>query len=148
MELTKVDFDTAKFLKELGFNWDCDSYYDQALFEGTNPQWEGIFTKFTFFERKGFHNNLIPNVNELWYGCSRPTQALVVRWFREIHDISIECGYAGHRLNDPPWVTILCICNKRTLEFVVDGQWTGDTFEESELKGIKAAINHLLKPKK
>lgn len=148
MELARVDFELAKDLKELGFTLECNNYFLQALFEGKNEEWEGVFPKYSVFEHSGFHYNSSKNNNEMWYECSAPTQALVVRWFREIHDISIECGYAGHRLNDPPWVTILCICNKRTLEFVVDGQWTGDTFEESELKGIKAAINHLLKPKK
>lgn len=86
---TYVTFEQGKWLKEKGFDEYCDQYYSQALFEGTNKDWEGIFPKFTVFKRSDFHFNSKPQNNDLWFECSAPEQWQVVEWLRVNHGIWI-----------------------------------------------------------
>lgn len=72
-----VSFDTAKSLKEAGFNVECDWFYinDGSVDTGivvrsTSPRDHNMGTDF----------------------LSRPTQALAARWLRETHTIDIAIG--------------------------------------------------------
>ena len=64
IEESYVSFETAKLLKEAGFDVPCDNYYDK----------DGFF-------RGDFKA----------YMC--PTQALAARWLREAHGLFIEISY-------------------------------------------------------
>ena len=66
-----VSFDTAKLLKEAGFNEPCRYSYDNV----------GGFRWFKIGE-------LIPKG---WVSC--PTQALAARWLRDVHGLFIEIFY-------------------------------------------------------
>ena len=90
---TPVKHSIAKLLKEKGFDEECNSYYSQALFEGTNPDWEGVFPKYSIFKRSDYHYNSKPNFNDLWFECSAPTIAEVVMWLYEKHGIWIISSY-------------------------------------------------------
>jgi hypothetical protein len=84
---TYVTFEQAKWFKEKGFDEYCNQYYSQALFEGTNKDWEGIFSKFTVFKCSDFHFNSKPQNNDLWFECSAPEQWQVIEWLRVNHGI-------------------------------------------------------------
>lgn len=64
-----VTFDTAKMLKEIGFDIPINTSYS---------------------ENGNFEYDIFPdNFNKLQDKFSRPTQALAARWLREIHHIDI-----------------------------------------------------------
>lgn len=69
IEESFVTFDTAKILKEVGFNVPINTSYSE---EG-NPGYD-IFPN---------------NFNRLQDKFSRPTQALAARWLREVHQIDV-----------------------------------------------------------
>lgn len=64
-----VSLDTAKLLKEAGFDVPCTSQYTENEFA-----WENL--RKTDFNKNG-------------YVFSRPTQALAARWLRESHNIDV-----------------------------------------------------------
>lgn len=70
----RVSFETAKTLKELGFDW--DSY--------------GVFDGLKLIKDKLYYN--FGNANHNKYGdlISAPTQEVVRRWLRNKHDIYID----------------------------------------------------------
>lgn len=69
IEESFVTFDTAKLLKEIGFNIPVNTSYS----EDGNSEY-----------------NIFPdNFNKLQDKFSRPTQALVARWLREIHHVDV-----------------------------------------------------------
>lgn len=82
-----INFELAKLLKEKGFNEPCDNHYSQALFEGTNPDWEGVFPKYYVFKHSNYYYNSKPNNNDLWFECSAPTIAHVLDWLYKEHGI-------------------------------------------------------------
>ena len=64
-----VSFDTAKMLKEAGFDVPCTSQYTEG---------------------KCIWNVGYPcNFNQDEFGYSRPTQALAARWLREVHHLNV-----------------------------------------------------------
>ena len=64
-----VSFDTAKLLKEAGFDVPCTSQYTEG---------------------KCIWNVGYPyNFNQDEFGYSRPTQALAARWLREVHHLNV-----------------------------------------------------------
>lgn len=68
-----VSFETAKLLKEKGFNWECISYYVVD---------EPNYVKYSFLEE----------TNSTWESrcCSAPTIQMAMKWLREVHNIAIE----------------------------------------------------------
>ena len=69
IEESYVSFDTAKLLKEAGFDVPCTSQYTEG---------------------KCIWNVGYPdNFNQDEFGYSRPTQALAARWLREAHNIDV-----------------------------------------------------------
>lgn len=69
IEESYVSFDTAKLLKEAGFDVPCTSQYTEG---------------------KCIWNVCYPdNFNQDEFGYSRPTQALAARWLREVHHYGI-----------------------------------------------------------
>ena len=93
-----VSFDTARMLKEAGFDVPCTSQYTEG---------------------KCIWNVGYPyNFNQDEFGYSRPTQALAARWIREVHKIHVyaiqtnlpytepqttkwEWGYVIDNIDDP-----------------------------------------------
>ena len=93
-----VSFDTAKKLREAGFDVPCTSQYTEGM-----DVWN-----------VGYPDNF----NQDEFGYSRPTQALAARWLREVHKIHVyaiqtnlpytepqttkwEWGYVIDNIDDP-----------------------------------------------
>lgn len=75
IEESYVSFDTAKLLKEAGFDVPCTSNYM------TSKSWWNDLQRANF------------NASETTY--SRPTQALTTRWLREVHHYAVCVWYSA-----------------------------------------------------
>lgn len=87
MQEQVITFETAKLAKEKGFNWKCLFY----AFENFNAGLDYIIideleTQFGKIEK--FENH---NLKGLYYiqRVSLPTQSLLRKWLREVHNIDI-----------------------------------------------------------
>lgn len=113
-ELQIVSKEIATQLEELGFDWNCDMWYE-AQYELPHKT-EYVFSK----------------------GTKAPTQALVVKWFRDVFNISIEplTTTQGIQCN-------ICYYEKESL--LVDECYNTyfDTYELAEETGILKAIEIL-----
>ena len=69
IEESYVSFETARLLKEAGFDVPCDKQYSER-----GVQWDA---------------SCLENFNADDWGCSCPTQALAARWLREAHGIHV-----------------------------------------------------------
>ena len=66
-------FEVAKLLKEKGFDWMCNGYYNKDD-ENSEPY-------FGDGEGADNWNNQAPSVKDLW--CSAPTHQMAMKWLRE-----------------------------------------------------------------
>lgn len=78
-----VSFDTAKMLKEAGFDVPCTSQYTEG---------------------KSIWNVGYPyNFNQDEFGYSRPTQALAARWLREVHHLNVYACFDYEKFDERKW---------------------------------------------
>ena len=118
-----VTFRQAVKLKALDFDWECNRYYSKEdAADGT--VWE-------------YPNHTYENFNDGSFGSnsvSAPTQAVAMRWMREVHKISIEpiCNtVAQWNVN----VCTICVCGE-----ILWGKIGLDTYEAALSAGIDAAL--------
>lgn len=120
-----VSFDTAKMLKEAGFNVPCNSYYSNDC----------IITAFA----EGNFNEYEPDI-------SRPTQALAARWLREVHRIVVDATFIPPSTDGNAW--------RYFIGEMDDMVWNGDyvpsdefyeTYEEALEAGLQEAIKLIKK---
>ena len=128
MKLQLVDYQTAKDLKELGFNWKVRYFWDENSPKLTpyGYNYEDNYNDDIIFESKNYY--------------SAPEQALVTKWFRDIYGLSIETvrlpkGYE----------TCVTRINDEYLDVVIGGSKfnTWPIYEEAVLEGIKKTINYI-----
>lgn len=128
-----VSFETAKLLKEKGFNEYCRTYYTNS--------------------RIGFHDiynspQLIDNKSlfEMGLGLSAPTLQMAMKWLRIKHNIHIEILMTNHSMSerfDIPkyyWVAVGAKTSKWITESTLYSAKQFDTNEEA----CEAAIKHCL----
>lgn len=108
IEESYVSFDTARMLKEAGFNAPCYMQYSDR-----GVQWEAAYPD---------------NFNANDWGCSCPTQALAARWLRETHKLHVWCeigqyGYcftalikSSHTNNTPLYLRLISELLKKLLK--------------------------------
>lgn len=134
-----VDFEIAKLLKEKGFDEKCKQYYSQALFEGTNADWEGVFPKFSVFLCSGFHFNSKENTNNLWFEYSAPNIFKVIVWLYEKYEIWISVfPYNDEELSQTLW-------ENKIIQIKDNYNDCGDyTFYHSPIECYEAAIKYCL----
>ena len=83
IEESYVSFDTAKLLKEAGFDVPCTSQYTEG---------------------KCIWNVGYPyNFNQDEFGYSRPTQALAARWLREVHHLNVYACFDYEEFDEKKW---------------------------------------------
>ena len=75
IEESYVSFDTARMLKEAGFDVPTSTHYSNSgeVWQSSAPE--------------------DCNDDKSCKACSRPTQALAARWLREVYGIHIFCNY-------------------------------------------------------
>lgn len=140
---TIVTFENAKSLKEKGFDDLCTAYYNQALFEGKNPDWEGVFPKFTVFKRHDTHFNSKPIINDQWFDCSAPTISEVVMWLYEKHGIWVVVNIS---IDNTWYFEFFNLKDKRNAEIEVRYEIAGrhKSPEEAYQEAIKYTLENLI----
>lgn len=123
IEESYVRFDTAKMLKEAGFDVPCNSQYMQNGF-----RWDG-----------GSSNKVNFNEYETVFSC--PTQALAARWLREKHRTVVDVTFIPPSVDGDEWQYFIGEMD--------DMVWEGDfessdrkysTYEEAFEAGLQDAI--------
>ena len=121
-----VSFETAKLLKEKGFDESCRYYY--------------VNNGNLMFTEEYLHNS------EIKYGtypscvCTAPTQQMAMCWLREVHNISIELWtYKGK------WCVNLARISDG-VDIYVEEFDTNEysTYEEAAEAGIKYCLENLI----
>ena len=119
-----VSFETAKLLKEAGFNEPCHDSYDNV----------GGFRWFKIGE----------STPKGWVPC--PTQALAARWLREKHRIVVDVTFIPPSVNGDVWQYFIGEMD--------DMAWEGDfepsdrrykTYEEALEEGLKRSLELIKK---
>lgn len=130
IEESYVRFDTARMLKEAGFNVPCRSYYE--LEDGEIVRKDCIRP----YDHNGFGDTI----------CSRPTLALAARWLREVHRIVVDVTFIPPLFDGVNWQYFIGEMD--------DMVWKGDfessaskysTYEEALEAGLKEAIKLIKK---
>ena len=121
-----VSFDTARMLKEAGFDVPCFNQYTER---GTI-----------------WHCDCPENFNKSQCATSCPTQALAARWLREVHRIVVNVAYIPPHVGRDVW--------KYFVGGMDDMVWPGDyepsdrkyeTYEEAMEVGLQEAIKLIKK---
>lgn len=117
-----VSFETAKLLKEAGFDVPCTSQYTEG---------------------KCIWNVGYPyNFNQDEFGYSRPTQALAERWLREVYNVAI---YSLYDDDMEQWFYVVDAFTKNP---VINGFQSGseyDDYESAFEDGLREAIKLIKK---
>ena len=107
MEEQLISFETAKLAKEKGFDISTHSYYfeDNKFKENSIKGTNGYYGDEYEFNLSEFNENwndkwLTKKTGDRCFGCSKqkgyletfsaPTQSLLQKWLREVHDIHID----------------------------------------------------------
>lgn len=116
-----VSYEVAKLLKEKGFDIPCG----QAYFKGS-------LVDYTMY---GFCDGELLD-------C--PSQSLVLKWLREVHDIHIEVGLQPH-INEDMFEYYVKLFNPETSTWVLDAHVHNcDTYEEACEAAIKYCLKYLI----
>lgn len=85
IEESCVSFDTAKLLKEAGFDVPTSTHYSNSgeVWQSSAPE--------------------DYNDDKSCKACSRPTQALAARWLREVHHINVYACFDYERFDERKW---------------------------------------------
>ena len=112
-----VSFDTAKMLKEAGFDVPTRGIYHTDR-EGNH--------KFSEYDRNQTSDDLRWNCGDgLQYEYLAPTQALAARWLREVHRIVVDATFIPPSTDGDVWLYFIGEMD--------DMVWKGD-FEPSDRK--------------
>jgi hypothetical protein len=124
MKDERITFETAKLAKEKGFNIIVRGHYIEYLIDRIDPEYPeggGPFSmekgKIEFEENAMINNGGSDYSNQNYKMYTAPTQSLLARWLREIHNIQVYVssqtvdgnkkyrdyvGYVnGYAINDP-----------------------------------------------
>lgn len=125
-----VSFETAKLLKEKGFDWECIGYY---------VDYEPNDVKYSF----------LGETNSTWESrCySAPTLQMAMKWLRKVHNLVIEpyrtaCGYLYTISSIPYGSTKYDNSQAFNGDDENSGQWS--TWEKACEDGIKYCIENLI----
>ena len=113
-----VSFDTAKLLKEAGFDVPCYMQYSER-----GVQWNASSPE---------------NFNADDWGCSCPTQALAARWLREVHGIHVGSDMAYIKLMEGKWMYLIRFTDDCGNPYKSCGWF--DSYEEALEAGLKSGL--------
>ena len=115
-----VTFDTAKFAKEKGFDIKVETFYmgdseDNFLHNaGKKDNWN--------------NHKCIFNESELSGDYSAPTQSLLQKWFREVHNLSVEVEYdPSYEIEEGKDEWADCIFSVSIVDISYTREWKGTT---------------------
>ena len=146
-----VMLETAKLLKQAGFDWEVMSYYQEGTLmssgeprELDNREIHGILEEKDynhFYEREDRKNW---KKDREYFSC--PTLAVAQRWLRERHQIAVEAGYVRRR---ECYVTIIIRYfgqdGRLGADFKDGNQCEFSSYEEAVEYGIAFVVERLIK---
>ena len=117
-----VSFETAKLLKEKGFDWDCITYYANS--KPNNVQYSMLFENNTSLGLRC---------------CSAPTLQMAIKWLREVHNIDIFSWKIGKGIYS------CAIFNSNTgQDLSLDKDFPTEKYEETAEAAIKYCLENLI----
>ena len=147
MEDQVISYETARLLKEKNFQWDSRHYYYNAFGNNELAEFQYYETNCrTYNDYDGYPEDL-----ELM----APTQALLQRWLREVHNIDIAINYEAIGSDDYEYCYIIKYekgnakrqCNRikviESLQFYSGGyvNVNTNTYEEALELALQEALN-------
>jgi hypothetical protein len=108
-----ISFEVAKLAKEAGFDWECLDHYEGS---------ELRFPYYDYGNPWGNYNNFIPG------SYSAPTQSLLAKWLRDVHNTHIKIS-----------------CNLGDWYFEILGHFNTNRYSEVEYLTYEAALEEGLK---
>lgn len=122
IEESYVSFETARMLKEAGFDVSCTSQYTDNGF--------------------GWDNLSRVNYNSCESLFSRPTQALAARWLREVYNVAI---YSFYDTDMEQWFYVVDAITKNPVINVFQSGSEYDDYESAFEDGLREAIKLIKK---
>ena len=120
-----VSFDTAKLLKEAGFDVPCYMQYSER-----GVQWDASCPE---------------NFNADDWGCSCPTQALAARWLREVHHFAVCVWFSK---DHEKWFYVYGDMQNITFDTDYDiSEYEYETYEAALESGLQVALELIIKNK-
>lgn len=123
IEESYVSFDTAKLLKEAGFDVPCTSQYTEG--------------------KCIWNVGYLDNFNQDEFGYSRPTQALAARWLREVHYLAVCIWFSK---DHEKW--FYAYGDMQNITFNTDYNISGyeyETYEAALESGLQKALKLIIK---
>ena len=120
-----VSFETAKLLKEAGFDVPCYMQYSER-----GVQWDASCPE---------------NFNADDWGCSCPTQALAARWLREVHHFAVCVWFSK---DHEKWFYVYGDMQNITFDTDYDiSEYEYETYEAALESGLQVALELIIKNK-
>ena len=120
-----VSFDTAKMLKEVGFDAPCYVQYSDI-----GVQWESTSPS---------------NFNADDWGYSCPTQAMAARWLREKHRIALDVAFIPPSVDGDVWQYFVGEMDDMIWEGEYETGRKYATYEQAMEAGLQEAIKLIKK---
>jgi hypothetical protein len=146
MEEQLITFETAKLAKEKEFNIPVISYYTP---KGYCTESEGYKTE--RLEESNWNNGMgsYPTLSKD-VSCSAPTQSLLQKWLREVHNITI---FMTFKPNIKKWDFIPYSMDMNAKEYIkynweytkIHNERRFDTYEEALEEGLQEALKLIQK---
>lgn len=126
-----VSFETAKLLKEKGFDCPCKVWYaEYTSVWGGDPSGDRKYINIQFDDKNRF--------DEYYkFLCNAPTLQMVMKWLREVHDLIINIFYDKDEIR---W------CAERYRELIGDYVLIGyyNKYEQACEAAIKYCLENLI----
>lgn len=120
-----VSFETAKLLKEKGFDQNCATYYLDG------QVW------------RHYHGEVIPKGKQIY---AAPTQAIAMKWLREVHELSLRPRY--DEVEDEKerlwYVWFFDILSMNPYKTLVEPEQGYSTYEQACEAAIKYCLEYLI----
>ena len=134
IEESFVSFDTAKLLKEAGFDVPCRGVY---VTDRTG------YYEFREYDNKQTTDDLCWNIEDgFQYEYLAPTQALAEKWLREVYNIAI---YSLYDDDMEQWFYVVDAFTKNPVIDVFQSGSEYDSYEEALESGLQEAIKLIKK---
>lgn len=122
-----VSFETAKLLKEKGFDWDCFQYWHEE-------------------DNKLIHSQSIHSIqnisNPCFFGPAAPTLQMAMKWLREVHNLHIDAPITYQYF--PKKYEAHIMHTEKYEDIVVNPGTNFNTYEDACEAAIKYCLENLI----
>jgi hypothetical protein len=149
MKDERITLETAKLAKVKNFNIRINGSYVEYLVDKTDPEYPEGGGAFSMkkgeveFDSDPFINNGDSDYsNELYEIYAAPTQSLLVRWLREVHNIQVYC-YSSTKNGEGIYRDYVVHVNEISINDARDEEF--QTYEEAMEAGLKIVLRDYIK---